>query len=222
MDEFFKSDIYLFIDDIFFLIDCKAKPEIFDKIMEKHITEKEISLSVEDKRNDLLIWNAVYIREIVKSGVSKKYLHTVYNKYYDKIHTLSTLLELQRLELDFIDTYLDIMINDVEIKDNFIVNKILQYLHINIESYVSLETLSKALGVSIGYASESFNKYMGTSIMKYAKQIKIDRAKHLLLNTDKSILEIGSLLGFYDQSHFSKTFKTLVGVSPTEFRNKNY
>ncbi|QAA34022.1 helix-turn-helix domain-containing protein [Clostridium manihotivorum] len=222
MDEFFRSDIYLFIDDIFFLIDCKAKPEILEKISEKHLNEKEISLSVEDKRNDLLIWNAVYIREIVKSGVSKKYLHTVYNKYYDKIHTLSTLLELQQLELDFIDTYLDIMINDVEIKDNFIVNKILQYLHINIESYVSLDTLSKALGISIGYASESFNKYMGTSIMKYAKEIKIDRAKHLLLNTDKSILEIGSLLGFYDQSHFSKTFKTLVGVSPTEFRNKNY
>ena len=58
--------------------------------------------------------------------------------------------------------------------------------------------------------------------MKYSKKIKIDRAKVLLLTTNKSMLDIAISLGFYDQSHFSKTFKSFEGVSPSEFRNTHY
>ena len=58
--------------------------------------------------------------------------------------------------------------------------------------------------------------------MKYLREIKVERAKTLLLSTEKSILEISILLGFHDQSHFTNTFKKIVGMSPSEFRNKNY
>ena len=58
--------------------------------------------------------------------------------------------------------------------------------------------------------------------MRYLREIKIERAKTLLLTTEKSILEISILLGFHDQSHFTNTFKKFVGVSPLKFRNKNY
>ena len=47
--------------------------------------------------------------------------------------------------------------------------------------------------------------------MKYSKKIKIDRAKVLLTTTNKSMLDIAISLGFYDQSHFSKTFKSFEG-----------
>jgi len=55
--------------------------------------------------------------------------------------------------------------------------------------------------------------------MKYGKKLKIERAKALLKHSD-SITEIGEKLGFYDQAHFSRTFKSFTGQSPKEYRLK--
>lgn len=222
MDYFFKSDSNLFNNDITFLIQLRAKPQIIYIIKQKHISETSDEVSIEDKKNDLLIWNAIYTREIVKNGVLTKYLHPVYNKFYDTIPTLNSITKLQELELEMVDTYLNMLIKDVEVKDNFVINKILKHLHLNIESKISLAKLSQDLNLSQGYISDCFKKHMGISIMKYAKKIRIDRAKVLLLTTDSSILEIGLTLGFHDQSHFYKVFKQFTGVSPSEYRNKNF
>jgi AraC-like DNA-binding protein len=220
MSDIFESDAYLFNNDIFFLIEARAKDQIVSLVKEKHERELVEGLSVADKKNDLIIWNAMYTREIVKSGISKKYLHPPYNKYYRGIQAANDLMQLQNLELNLVEDYLEMLINDVQITDNYTMNRILTYLHVNIESHVSLEKLAKDLNISMGYASDVFKKHTGTSLMLYAKKLKIERAKVLLSGTDKSILEIGVLLGFYDQSHFSRTFKVLEGVSPTDYRNK--
>ena len=58
---------------------------------------------------------------------------------------------------------------------------------------------------------------MNTSIMKYGKELKIKRAQSLLRKSD-SITEIGEKLGFYDQAHFSRTFKSFTGISPQKYR----
>ena len=92
----------------------------------------------------------------------------------------------------------------------------------NIESHVSLEDISNHLKITPQYAVSCFKKHMGISLMKYSKKIRIDRSKVLLMTTTKSILDIALTLGFYDQSHFSKTFKSFEGVSPSEFRNTHY
>lgn len=68
----------------------------------------------------------------------------------------------------------------------------------------------------------ALRKNMGVSIMAYFKNIKIDRAKTLLKNTDKTILEISAQLSFCDQGNFSKSFKSIVGTTPMEYRNTYY
>ena len=95
-------------------------------------------------------------------------------------------------------------------------------IHMNIESHVSLEDIAHNLDITPQYAVSCFKKHMGISLMKYSKKIRIDRSKVLLMTTTKSILDIALILGFYDQSHFSKTFKSFEGVSPSEFRNTHY
>lgn len=218
----FISDITIFSNDISSLIDSSNRPAILKNITDKHLKELEDELDADTKRNDLLIWNAIFTKEIIRLGVSKKYLHPLYNKFYDKILITKSLIELQTLELSIASEYLQLLISDIEVKDNFIVNKILQHLHMNIESHVSLEDISHYLNITPQYATSCFKKHMGISLMKYSKKIRIDRAKVLLLTTNKSILDIGLTLGFYDQSHFSKTFKEFEGISPSEYRDSNY
>lgn len=221
-DHPFKSDSNLFNNDISFLIELRAKPQILEIIEKKHLEEISEEISIDDKKNDLLIWNAMYTREIVGNGILTKYLHPIYNKFYTLIPSLNTLKELQALEIKMIDTYINMLINDVEVKDNFVLNRILKHLHLNIESEISLKKLAREVNLSEGYISACFKKEMGMTIMKYAKKIRIDRAKVLLVTTNNSILEIALTLGFHDQSHFHKVFKSFTGVSPSEYRNTNF
>ena len=222
MYESFISDISIFSNEFDSFIDTRNRPAILYNIRQKHIGELRDIVPCDLKRDDLLIWNAVFAREIIRSGVAKTYLHPVYNKYYEKITKATELPVLQTIELDMANTYLELLISDIEVKDNFIVNKILQYLHMNIESHVSLEDIAHNLDITPQYAVSCFKKHMGISLMKYSKKIRIDRSKVLLMTTTKSILDIALILGFYDQSHFSKTFKFFEGVSPSEFRNTHY
>ena len=222
MYESFISDLSIFSNEFSSFIDTSNSPAIIYKIKQKHIGELQDNLNIEDKKIDLYIWNAIFSKEIIRHGISKKYLHTLYNEYYTKIPIPKDLKSLQELEIDMAEAYLDFLIRDVEVKDNFIVNKLLQHLHMNIESFMSLEKISAHLGITPEYASTCFKKHMGISLMKYSKKIKIDRAKVLLTTTNKSMLDIAISLGFYDQSHFSRTFKSFTGISPSEFRNTNY
>lgn len=222
MYESFISDLDIFSNDFSTFIDSSNRPAILHKIKTKHVYELEDDMDINQKKIDLHIWNAIFSKEIIRHGISKKYLHTLYNKYYSKIPTLNDLKSLQSLEIDMAEAYLEFLISDVEVKDNFIVNKLLQHLHMNIESFMSLEKLADHLNITPEYACTCFKKHMGISLMKYSKKIKVDRAKILLLTTNMSILDIAFTLGFYDQSHFSKTFKYFEGVSPSKFRNTNY
>lgn len=222
MYESFISDLNIFSNEFASFIDTSNRPAILHKIKQKHIGELEDDLDIENKKIDLYIWNAIFSKEIIRHGISKKYLHTLYNEYYVKIPTLKDLNSLQKLEIEMAEAYLEFLISDIEVKDNFIVNKLLQHLHMNIESFMSLEKIAIHLGITPEYASTCFKEHMGISLMKYSKKIKIDRSKVLLLTTNKSILDISISLGFYDQSHFSKTFKSFEGVTPSEFRNIHY
>ncbi|NLK94228.1 MAG: helix-turn-helix transcriptional regulator [Clostridiales bacterium] len=220
MYEIFESDEYFFNNDVFVIIEAKDKNKLLSLIEQKHTWETTDKIPVATKRNDLIIWNAIFTREIIRKGPSKQYLHPMYNKFYKSILSSTDLLSLQKLEITMAMAYFDILVNFVEVTDNFIINKIVSYLYTHIENHLSLEEIAEDLKISTGYLSSCFKKNMGISVMNYYKKIKIERAKSLLLSSNKSILEISTLLGFCDQCHFSKTFKSIVGISPTKYKNQ--
>lgn len=219
MYDVFASDYYFFSNDVSFLFETKNKDGLLKLIKHKHCEELKDNIPIITKRNDLLMWNVVFARGIIKKGTTKQYLHTIYNKFYKAILLANTIDALQKLELDIATAYIDILLDFVEVTDNLIINKIIGYLYVNIESSSTLADIAKALNSSVGYLSSCFKKTTGVSIMEYFKKIKIDRAKALLVSTEKSILEISTLLGFCDQANFSRNFKKIVGVTPTKYRN---
>ena len=81
MYESFISDLNIFSNEFSSFIDTSDRPAILYKIQQKHIGELEDDLNIEDKKIDLYIWNAIFSKEIIRHGISKKYLHTLYNKY---------------------------------------------------------------------------------------------------------------------------------------------
>jgi len=219
--ESFESDFNIFNNKISLLMKSFDKDGVLDIVRRRHISEISDEVDKEHKKDDLIIWNAIFSRDIISKGISKKYLHLIYNKYYRKVKEANTINELQQIEVEMIEEYFNFLVNDTEITENLIVNKLLQALYLNIEGHITLEEICENLNISVAYASSSFKKHKGISIMRYLRELKIQRAKDLLDENEKTMLEISLLLGFHDQSHFTKTFKMLVGMSPTEYKNKS-
>ena len=179
--ESFESDFNIFNNKVSFLIESRNKEELIKIVKEKHESEIIDEVDTEHKRDDLIIWNALFSREVIRSGISKKFLHTVYNKFYRAIKKGNRMLLLQKIELDMINEYFDLIINETEITENFVVNKLLQALYLNIEGQISLEEICEKLNISVGYASSSFKKQKGISIMQYLRKNK-DRKQDLIIN----------------------------------------
>lgn len=87
-----------------------------------------------------------------------------------------------------------------------------------IEQDVNLEELAQSYNVSYSHFRQMFKKYTGVSPGQYHLQLKIIRAKELLVSTNKSIKEISHELGFQSIYYFSNLFKKKEGVYPSEFR----
>jgi AraC-like DNA-binding protein len=56
--------------------------------------------------------------------------------------------------------------------------------------------------------------------MKYVQSQRIERAKHLLRHDDANISTIAAALGFFDQSHFSRVFRKVTGISPGRYAQR--
>ena len=84
-----------------------------------------------------------------------------------------------------------------------------------------LEELSSHLNVSVPHFIRIFKAKMHIPPMKYFTRIKVEEAAILLRNSDKPLAAIAEILNFSSASHFSKTFKHYINVSPTQYRN-NY
>lgn len=93
---------------------------------------------------------------------------------------------------------------------NFIINHIYEKL--------SVASIASHFSLSPEYLSEQFKKETGIRLIDYIQITRAEEAKRLLMYTNKSILDIASLLNYHDQSHFTKSFKGTFGVTPREFR----
>jgi AraC-like DNA-binding protein len=84
---------------------------------------------------------------------------------------------------------------------------------------LSLKELSEGLQVHPAYLSREFSKYFDNlSFGDYIRKLRIDKARHLLEQTNHSLSEIAYLTGFSDQSHFTRIFKKHTGINPSEFK----
>jgi len=90
----------------------------------------------------------------------------------------------------------------------------------NFTRKISLKEISTVAGLSPPYFSTIFKEEMGENLSKYLNRLRVEKASHLLLDTDMSLSEIAACCCFEDQSWFSKKFKAYTGISPGKYRNQ--
>lgn len=86
---------------------------------------------------------------------------------------------------------------------------------------LSVDTIAKMSGISPSYLGRFFKKLTSKSIVDYINEIRINKAKELLISSDWPVTKISEQTGFTNSSYFYTVFRKTTGVTPNEFRRSN-
>lgn len=93
------------------------------------------------------------------------------------------------------------------------------FIDANYRAALTLTELARAARVHPAHLSKTFSRTFGCTIGEYVRGRRIDFARRQMETSGLTLSEIAIAAGFADQSHFTKTFKRMVGKSPSEYRH---
>ncbi len=105
-----------------------------------------------------------------------------------------------------------------EERSSSVVEKAKEYIANYYNKDVSLDDVSREVNISSYYFSKIFKEETGQNFIEYLTNIRIDKAKELLLDSECTMKQICTMVGYSDPNYFSRSFKKKVGVTPTEFK----
>ena len=169
------------------------------------------------------------------SYVQEKYPETVYcllsgHALFDyarsavQLHAFDYLLkpvrwqDLETLLKKFMDLHTKQSVPAV--KYSPLVEDTIRYVRAHLQDSISRETITRELHVSEGHISHLFRKETGCSLTEYITNMRIEKAKDLLLRTNDSIAEICEQIGYNYQAYFTKVFREKTGLAPYQYRKE--
>lgn len=96
--------------------------------------------------------------------------------------------------------------------------RVREYILAHLEDDVSNRILAEFVGLSSWYFARAFKQTAGVSPHRFVLQNRVERVKHLLVETELPLAQIALAAGFGDQSHCTRWFRKLVGITPSRFR----
>lgn len=96
------------------------------------------------------------------------------------------------------------------------------YIMSRYQKDISLDEVSRIVNISPYYFSKIFKDQTGKNFIEYLTELRIEKAKQLLSQTEMSMKEICANIGYTDPNYFSRTFKKNVGITPTDYKEGNF
>jgi AraC family transcriptional regulator len=98
--------------------------------------------------------------------------------------------------------------------------KVVELVHAEMDSDLSLEELADAAGLSITHFSQMFRESTGQSPHQFVLHRRVERAKEMLRAGEVRVLDVAVACGFKSQQHFARVFRSVCGASPTQYRQE--
>ena len=100
-------------------------------------------------------------------------------------------------------------------------SKVIQMMEINIEEPISPSVLAKDVGMSTRQLERLFRRYLDRSPKRYYMELRLQKARNLLMQTDMSVINVALACGFTSPSHFSKCYRAHYDTTPYRERGSH-
>ncbi|ADL53728.1 response regulator [Clostridium cellulovorans] len=185
---------------------------IFSKIAEMNITR-------ENAREICIEIMTILYRVLKENGFVIQLLGYSYNPidYIEKLETAEDqknyLLEISLKIIGILSTY--------EIRDSYskYTREAIKYINENFKNNISLTDVSNKLGISSAYLSHTFKSDYPKGFVEYLNLVRVQYAKFLINSGEYTLKEIVGEAGFSSYNYFFKIFKSITGVTPTQFKD---
>lgn len=119
------------------------------------------------------------------------------------------------LKKQFLQTAQNNFNNQVPVK----FEKIVQWISLHVNDKLTVQLIAHHFSITPEYLTKLFKEYEGMPTLTFIHNLKISRAKDLLITTNMSIKQIGYYLSYDNIKYFMRLFKKKTGFTPSEFRN---
>lgn len=169
-------------------------------------------------KNLTFVFNTLLRKAAEKGGLHPMDIHSISGKYAVQIEQTSNIQDLSdliiKMRLDYCKA-----IRESSLKNyNYLTKKTIEYIRKNLDVTLSLESISNALDVNPTMLSRQFKKETKQNITEYINVQRVNEAVYLMENQNVSITDVAYMVGFNDLNYFTKVFKKLKGMTPSEYR----
>lgn len=169
---------------------------------------------VQNRFKQWLQWPFLFIR-LPQSEMTR-----LIDEFSDRISGAATLEETIDIFRSYVQAVLQLNRRTHKLSKE--VQKVISFIETRYADDVSLQDAADHVSMSPNYISSLFKKELGVTFIDYLIQCRVERAKELLLETDRKVYEIAEQVGLENQSYFSRIFKKVTGVTPRSFRRRFY
>ena len=168
--------------------------------------------------NELLV---IMSRAAIDGGADVETTLWFNQRYINQLQNMQDMDKLCFWLTSVMNNFIDSAFRYSEVKHFDIMHKAFAYIRIHYAEKISLEDVAREVYLSPSYFSKVFKEEQGCTFREYLTSYRIEKSKSLLIDKSNRIADISVMVGFEDQSYFTKVFKRIVGISPNKFRDAN-
>lgn len=169
------------------------------------------------------ISNAFALRVLVrhaalKAGLTPFYVDALSQEYAQKMHRATDVYQLEELMFKYVTAFCQAVRDSQKFKYSPYIKHALQYIELRLNQPITAEELCGLDHLSQQHFARLFKKETGKTVKQYVTQTRCERAAELLKSSRLSIQNISQYVGYEDANYFARVFKSLMGVTPQDYR----
>lgn len=163
---------------------------------------------------------ALFSRAALWGGLHYEKAYSMADIYCQRMDAMTNPADIEQLQSQVIEDYCREVAALKKEQYSPTVRRCCTYIQQHTHEKITLEMLADQCGMSGRRLSEKFKKETGSSVVDYIHRVKMEEAELLLRDSDYTLGEISSYLGYANQSHFIAVFRRLYGMTPMQYRNR--
>ena len=180
---------------------------------------KGAEISVEKRKIPLISMNTLLRKSVQMASVHPAHIDHVSAKFAKIILEAETKEELDSLSKEMVRKYC-LLVRSYSLKGyTDITQDALHYIDFNLTEELSLAKVAEKLNVNKKYLSQKFKTETGQTITEYINSKRVQESLKYLSTTNLSISDVALRVGMYDMNYYSRVFKKVMDMTPSEYRN---